>query len=85
MFYNSLAEMQKSYKDRIKDILDRGNTLPANKREILQIFDYLAEQHANDVKASDVLDKAVKANVSRRKYKKIMLAAAEELTRMSRR
>lgn len=85
MFYNSLAEMQKSYKDRVKDILDRGNTLPANKREILQIFDYLAEQHANDVKASDVLDKAVKANVSRRKYKKIMLAAAEELTRMSRR
>lgn len=85
MFYNSLAEMQKSYKDRVKDILDRGNTLPANKREILQIFDYLAGQHANDVKASDVLDKAVKANVSRRKYKKIMLAAAEELTRMNRR
>lgn len=85
MFYNSLAEMQKSYKDRIKEILDKDNTLPANKREILQIFDYLAEQHANDVKASDVLDKAVKANVSRRKYKKIMLAAAEELTRMSRR
>lgn len=85
MFYNSLAEMQKSYKDRVKDILDKGNTLPANKREILQIFDYLAEQHANDVKASEVLDKAVKANVSRRKYKKIMLAAAEELTRMSRR
>lgn len=85
MFYNSLAEMQKSYKDRVKEILDRGNTLPANKREVLQIFDYLAEQHANDVKASDVLDKAVKANVSRRKYKKIMLAAAEELTRMSRR
>lgn len=79
MFYNSLAEMQKSYKDRVKDILDKGNTLPANKREILQIFDYLAEQHANDVKASDVLDKAVKANVSRRKYKKIMLAAAKEL------
>ena len=85
MFYNSLAEMQKSYKDRIKEILDRDNTLPANKREILQIFDYLAEQHANDVKASEVLDKAVKANVSRRKYKKIMLAVAEELTRMSRR
>lgn len=79
MMYNSLAEMQKSYKDRVKDILDRGNTLPANKREILQIFDYLAEQHANDVKASEVLDKAVKANVSRRKYKKIMLAAAKEL------
>lgn len=79
MFYNSLAEMQKSYKDRIKEILDRGNTLPANKREVLRIFDYLAEQHANDVKASDVLDKAVKANVSRRKYKKIMLAAAKEL------
>lgn len=85
MFYNSLAEMQKSYKDRVREILDRGNTLPANKREVLQIFDYLAEQHANDVKASDVLDKAVKANVSRRKYKKIMLAAAEELTRMNRR
>lgn len=49
MFYNSLTEMQKSYKDRVKDILDKGNTLPANKREILQIFDYLAEQHANDV------------------------------------
>lgn len=49
MFYNSLAEMQKSYKDRVREILDRGNTLPANKREILQIFDYLAEQHANDV------------------------------------
>ncbi len=79
MFYNSLAEMQKSYRDRIKEILDRGNTLPANKREVLRIFDYLAEQHANDVKASDVLDKAVKANVSRRKYKKIMLAAAKEL------
>ena len=79
MFYNSLAEMQKSYKDRVREILDRGNTLPANKREILQIFDYLAEQHANDVKASDVLDKAVKANVSCRKYKKIMLAAAKEL------
>lgn len=78
MFYNSLAEMQKSYKDRIKEILDRDNTLPANKREVLQIFDYLAEQHADDVKASDVLDKAVKANVSRRKYKKIMLAAAKE-------
>lgn len=83
MFYNSLAEMQKSYKDRIKEILDRGNTLPANKREILQIFDYLAGQHANDVKASDVLVKAVKANVGRRKYKKIMLAATKEL--MSRR
>lgn len=79
MFYNSLAEMQKSYKDRIKEILDRDNTLPANKREVLQIFDYLAVQHANDVKASEVLDKAVKANVSRRKYKKIMLAAAKEL------
>lgn len=79
MFYNSLAEMQKSYKDRVKEILDRDNTLPANKREVLQIFDYLAEQHANDVKASEVLDKAVKANVSRRKYKKIMLAAAKEL------
>lgn len=85
MFYNSLAEMQKSYKDRIKEILDRDNTLPANKREVLRIFDYLAEQHANDVKASDVLDKAVKANVSRRKYKKIMLAATKELIRMSRR
>lgn len=79
MFYNSLAEMQKSYRDRIKEILDRGNTLPANKREVLRIFDYLAVQHANDVKASDILDKAVKANVSRRKYKKIMLAAAKEL------
>lgn len=79
MFYNSLAEMQKSYKDRVKEILDRDNTLPANKREVLQIFDYLAERHANDVKASDVFDKAVKANVSRRKYKKIMLAAAKEL------
>lgn len=79
MFYNSLAEMQKSYRDRVKEILDRDNTLPANKREVLQIFDYLAEQHANDVKASEVLDKAVKANVSRRKYKKIMLAAAKEL------
>lgn len=85
MFYNSLAEMQKPYRDHVKDILDKGNTLPANKREILQIFDYLAGQHANDVKASEVLDKAVKANVSRRKYKKIMLAVAEELTRMSRR
>lgn len=83
MFYNSLAEMQKSYKDRVKEILDRGNTLPANEREVLRIFDYLAEQHANDIKASEVLDKAVKANVSRRKYKKIMLAAAKEL--MSRR
>lgn len=79
MFYSSLAEMQKSYKDRVKEILDRDNILPANKREVLQIFDYLAEQHANDVKASEVLDKAVKANVSRRKYKKIMLAAAKEL------
>lgn len=79
MFYNSLAEMQKSYKDRVKEILDRDNTLPANKREVLQIFDYLAEQHANDVKASEVLDKAVKANVSRRKCKKIMLATAKEL------
>ena len=79
MFYSSLAEMQKSYKDRVKEILDRDNTLPANKREVLQIFDYLAEQHANDVKASEVLDKAVKANVSRRKYKKIMLAVAKEL------
>lgn len=79
MFYNSLAEMQKSYKDRVKEILDRDNTLPASKREVLRIFDYLAEQHANDVKASEVLDKAVKANVSRRKYKKIMLAAAKEL------
>lgn len=83
MFYNSLAEMQKSYKDRVKEILDRDNTLPANKREVLRIFDYLAEQHANDVKASEVLDKAVKANVSRGKYEKIMLAAAKEL--MSRR
>ena len=82
MFYNSLAEMQKSYRDRVKDILDKDTTLPASKREVLQIFDYLAEQHANDVKASDVLDKAVKANVSRRKYKKIMLAAAKELTNM---
>lgn len=81
--YNSLAEMQKSYRDRVKDILDKDTTLPASKREVLQVFDYLAEQHANDVKASDVLDKAVKANVSRRKYKKIMLAVAEELTRMS--
>lgn len=79
MFYNSLAEMQKSYRDRVKDILDKDTTLPASKREVLQIFDYLAEQHANDVKASEVLDKAVKANVSRRKYKKIMLAAAKEL------
>ena len=82
MFYNSLAEMQKSYRDRVKDILDKDTTLPASKREVLQIFDYLAEQHANDVKASDVLDKAVKANVSRRKYEKIMLAAAKELTNM---
>lgn len=82
MFYNSLAEMQKSYRDRVKDILDKDTTLPASKREVLQIFDYLAEQHADDVKASDVLDKAVKANVSRRKYKKIMLAAAKELTNM---
>ena len=48
MFYNSLAEMQKSYRDRVKDILD----------------------------------KVVKANVSRRKYEKIMLAAAKELTNM---
>lgn len=82
MFYNSLAEMQKSYKDRIKDILDKGNTLPANKREILQIFDYLAGQHADDVRACNILDEVVKANVSRRKYEKIMLAAAKELTNM---
>ena len=80
MFYNSLAEMQKSYRDRVKDILDKDTTLPASKREVLQIFDYLAEQHANDVRACNILDKVVKANVSRRKYKKIMLAAAKELT-----
>lgn len=80
MFYNSLAEMQKSYRDRVKDILDKDTTLPASKREVLQVFDYLAEQHADDVRACNILDKAVKANVSRRKYKKIMLAAAKELT-----
>lgn len=79
MFYNSLAEMQKSYKDRVKEILDKGNTLPANKREVLQIFDYLAEQHADDVRACNILDEVVKANVSRRKYEKIMLATAKEL------
>lgn len=43
MMYNSLAEMQKSYRDRVKDILDKDTTLPASKREVLQIFDYLAE------------------------------------------
>jgi hypothetical protein len=80
MFYNSLAETQKSYRDRVKDILDKDTTLPASKREVLQIFDYLAEQHADDVRACNILDKVVKANVSRRKYKKIMLAAAKELT-----
>lgn len=80
MMYNSLAEMQKSYRDRVKDILDKDTTLPASKREVLQIFDYLAEQHADDVRACNILDKVVKANVSRRKYKKIMLAAAKELT-----
>lgn len=85
MFYNSLAEMQKPYRDRVKDILDKDTTLPASKREVLQIFDYLAEQHADDVRACNILDEVVKANVSRRKYKKIMLAVAEELTRMSRR
>lgn len=79
MFYNSLAEMQKSYRDRVKDILDKDTTLPASKREVLQIFDYLAEQHADDVRACNILDKVVKANVSRRKYEKIMLAAAKEL------
>lgn len=82
MLYNSLAEMQKSYRDRVKDILDKDTTLPASKREVLQIFDYLAEQHADDVRACNILDKVVKANVSRRKYKKIMLAAAKELTNM---
>lgn len=82
MFYSSLAEMQKSYRDRVKDILDKDTTLPASKREVLQIFDYLAEQHADDVRACNILDKVVKANVSRRKYKKIMLAAAKELTNM---
>lgn len=82
MFYNSLAETQKSYRDRVKDILDKDTTLPASKREVLQIFDYLAEQHADDVRACNILDKVVKANVSRRKYKKIMLAAAKELTNM---
>lgn len=82
MFYNSLAEMQKSYRDRVKDILDKDTTLPASKREVLQVFDYLAEQHADDVRACNILDKVVKANVSRRKYKKIMLAAAKELTNM---
>ena len=82
MFYNSLAEMQKSYRDRVKDILDKDTTLPASKREVLQIFDYLAEQHADDVRACNILDKVVKANVGRRKYKKIMLAAAKELTNM---
>ncbi len=82
MFYNSLAEMQKSYRDRVKDILDKDTTLPASKREVLQIFDYLAEQHADDVRACNILDKVIKANVSRRKYKKIMLAAAKELTNM---
>lgn len=82
MFYNSLAEMQKSYRDRVKDILDKDTTLPASKREVLQIFDYLAEQHADDVRACNILDKVVKANVSRRKYEKIMLAAAKGLTNM---
>lgn len=82
MFYNSLAEMQKSYRDRVKDILDKDTTLPASKREVLQIFDYLAKQHADDVRAGNILDKVVKANVSRRKYEKIMLAAAKELTNM---
>ena len=82
MFYNSLAEMQKSYRDRVKDILDKDTTLPASKREVLQIFDYLAERHADDVRACNILDKVVKANVGRRKYKKIMLAAAKELTNM---
>lgn len=80
MMYNSLAEMQKSYRDRVKDILDKDTTLPASRREVLQIFDYLAEQHADDVRACNILDKVVKANVSRRKYEKIMLAAAKELT-----
>jgi hypothetical protein len=80
--YNSLAEMQKSYRDRVKDILDKDTTLPASRREVLQIFDYLAEQHADDVRACNILDKVVKANVSRRKYEKIMLAAAKELTNM---
>ncbi len=82
MMYNSLAEMQKSYRDRVKDILDKDTTLPASRREVLQIFDYLAEQHADDVRACNILDKVVKANVSRRKYEKIMLAAAKELTNM---
>lgn len=82
MFYNSLAETQKSYRDRVKDILDKDTTLSASKREVLQIFDYLAEQHADDVRACNILDKVVKANVSRRKYEKIMLAAAKELTNM---
>lgn len=82
MMYNSLAEMQKSYRDRVKYILDKDTTLPASRREVLQIFDYLAEQHADDVRACNILDKVVKANVSRRKYEKIMLAAAKELTNM---
>lgn len=82
MLYNRLAEIQKSYRDRVKDILDKDTTLPASKREVLQIFDYLAEQHADDVRACNILDKVVKANVSRRKYEKIMLAAAKELTNM---
>lgn len=81
MFYN-LAEMQKSYRDRVKGILDKDTTLPASKREVLQIFDYLAEQHADDVRACNILDKVVKASVGRRKYEKIMLAAAKELTNM---
>lgn len=82
MLYNSLAEIQKSYRDRVKDILDKDTTLPASKREVLQIFDYLAEQHAYDVRVCNILNRVVKANVSRRKYKKIMLAVAKELTNM---
>ena len=35
MMYNSLAEMQKSYRDRVKEILDKDTTLPASKREVL--------------------------------------------------
>lgn len=81
MCCSTLAEMHKSYRERVEDILDKSNTLPANKREVLQIFDYLAEQHADAVRGSNILDKAVKANVSRRKYKKIMLATIKDFMR----
>lgn len=79
MCCSTLAEMHKSYRERVEDILNKSNTLPASKREILQIFDYLAEQHADAVRGSNILDRAVRANVSRRKYKKIMLVAGKEL------